>query len=132
MDCRSPTKGLARDFGEAEIADLPFSDKICHGAYSFLDRYLLIASMQVVKIDHLGAQSSQTGFAGDLHSFGPAVNAHTAMLITDETELCRDKNISPSASQNPAQQGFVVAIAINISGVKVPNTGSQSRLYGGD
>lgn len=46
--------------------------------------------MQVEKkIDHLSAKSPQTGFAGNPDSFRPTINTYLAMLIADETELCR-------------------------------------------
>ena len=72
-------QGGGRDFTQSDRLDLARAHQVRKRAHAVFDGHLLVPAVQVVEIDHVGAQALQRGFAGGTQRGRAAVD-HTHQL----------------------------------------------------
>ncbi len=94
------------DLGHAEVTNLARLDQFDHRGDCVGD--LRVDPVQVVQVDRLDAEALQRCIAVAAHSLGTAVQVHT-ILVADDAELGRHRDVLAAAGQCPAEQRLVVA-----------------------
>ncbi|MNI21542.1 hypothetical protein D3C73_750700 [compost metagenome] len=79
----------------------------------------------------IDAQPAQTGVAGRLHIFRPAVDAeHPSIFAAHITEFSSDNHIVPAAADGPADQLFISAHTVHIRCVQKVDSEFKSPVNG--
>src|SRR4029077_5578181 len=111
--------GFGRGFGEAEVADLARFHQLGHRAYGIFDRRVGIDPMLIVKIDNVGAEALQTGFASGADVFGTSGNFAPGRIVgrSHDSELGGDSNFVAAAANRSADQLLVAMRSVGVGGI---------------
>ena len=93
------------------MADLALGDEFGHGAEGVGDRHLRVGAVQVVEVDDVDAEPGQGRLAVAAHMLGPPVEMHP-IGVPDDAELRGDLGLPGQPGQRPADQPFVVPLAV--------------------
>src|SRR5690606_13866674 len=84
----SAADGLDASFGQSEVLDLAFGDKVFEGPGHSLDRYVGINPVLVQQVAHVGAQALERPFDSQADMLGLAVEDVLFVVVAEgETEL---------------------------------------------
>src|SRR6266849_4866408 len=110
---------LRRRLGETEITDLARFHELSHRADGIFDRRIGIDAMLIVKIDSVGAEALQTGFASGADVFGtPGYFAPGRIIgISHDSELGRDCYFVAPAANRFADQFLVAMRSVSVGGI---------------
>jgi hypothetical protein len=113
----------AREIGATNITDFTGSNQVVERAYGFFDRGKSVETMQLKKVDVVGAQAAQTAFYGiDKIEPGGANIVWSGSMW--ESRFRRDQYLIP-ASLNSATEHFLgPTVRVNIGRIEH----SQPRL----
>ncbi len=112
-----PAQRRGRYLGQADRADLAGAHQVGQRADAVLDRHLLVPAVQVVQIDHVGAQPTQAVLAGLLQRLRPAVD-HPLAVDALHAALARQREPRAVRRQHAADQFLVGAEAVQRGGVE--------------
>ena len=106
------TQAVGTDFGQADGFDLALFNQLCQGTDAFLDWYLRVDAVQVVKIDDIGIQPPQAVLAGLRQDLGAAIHHRLAIFSAGKSALAREYKLAASASEVLADQALVMTEAV--------------------
>ena len=105
-----------------------------HGSDRFFDRNIGIDAMLIVEIDHIDAEPFQAGLARRAHIRSASVDAtHVGVgLAAKDAKFRGQKNFIAQTTNRSANQNFVVAVPVNIRGIKEGDAQFDGAVNCGD
>ena len=119
MNLYRPANGCGRSLRHSEPPDFTGVHQLPHGADGVFDGNLRIHPVLVIQINDINSQPQQAAIAGGLDVLGVA--AHTdelALGIAHIAKLGCEKYFSPAAFDGLADELFILAAAIHVSGIQ--------------
>ena len=112
-----------RHFAQAQRTQLAFGLQARHLAHRFLDRHGFVPAVQVVQVDHVGAQPLQAGLDIAANGFGPAVDHPLKRparpdRLAGHAALAAQRDALAVRLQHPAYQRLIGAEAVQRRGVE--------------
>ena len=134
MDFVCAAHGLRGGLGQPEVADLSCAHEFGHSANGFFDGDIGIDAMLVVEIDRVDAEALQACIAGGAHIGGASVYAaHVRVgLAAQDAEFCGEADFVAKAANGLTNQYLVVAVAVDVRGIKEGDAQFDGTMNGGD
>ena len=124
-------KSYRRHLGQTNAANFSGPYQITQSAYAFLDGHSFIPAVQVIQVNHIRVEATQTVVAGGLDGFGSAINHSHFFTVTVDinplhTAFAGQDEATAVFGQNLADDAFALTKAIKGCGIEKIHTLVQS------
>src|SRR6516162_8913578 len=113
-----PSDRRSTGFTDPQMAHLPLSHEVTHGADCVLDRNSRVDPMDVVEVDDFRLKASQALLAAGPDVLRPTIRAWHTGRDTEIAEFARDDVIVAAPLYRMGDQLLVFALAVSVRSVK--------------
>src|SRR5437899_10935189 len=119
MNFVGAANGFGRRFGETEVANLARFAELRHRADRIFDRRVGVDAMLIIKIDNVGSEALQTGFASGADVFGTPGYFASGRIFgpPHDSELRRDSDFVAPAANRLADEFLVAMRSVGVGGI---------------